>query len=100
MSGAVAGVGGIAFSGRERALVKWSVRGRRSVRKGMGRTWGGKGREYSLGGHVSGARLVSRALKWCRGTAYRTWISEKAWRPCGPGLCPCGWRMKATAAMW
>lgn len=48
MSGAAVGVGGIAFSGRERALVKWSVRGRRSVRKGMGRTWGGKGREYSL----------------------------------------------------
>jgi len=41
-------VGGVAFSGWERALTKRRVRGRRLVDEGMGRTWGGKGRECSL----------------------------------------------------
>lgn len=54
ISGAAAGVGGVAFSGWERALVKRRVRGRRLVGEGMGRTWGGKGRECRLEGMLVG----------------------------------------------
>jgi len=54
MSGAAVGVGGVAFSGWERALVKRRVRGRRLVGEGMGRTWGGKARECRLEGMLVG----------------------------------------------